>query len=393
MGNKKHSIKEIKALLKQLEAFINGIPGSVYWKDTNGVYLGCNDVVLKKGNLKSRKDIVGKTDKEVWPEFAEGLRATDLKVIQEDKVIETEETVVLKNGERMFFSSVKRPLKDENGNIIGVIGNSLDITELKEAKQYAETANQAKTQFLALMGHELRIPLSGIISTANMLVEADISLEESRELGRIIEHSGTYLLSTINTILDHAKLEAKKFELIPTQVDLEGLVEEVISILVANAKEKKLTLETKFDLHIPPRIITDARALRHILSNLIGNAIKYTDKGKITVALKKIRQTEHAIQVEISVRDTGIGIPNEKLSYIFDQFSQIENAYTRRNSRSGTGLGLSIVKQFVSLLNSEIKVVSKLGKGSTFSFIADYPLPKKNQRIRTGKYPDESVIS
>lgn len=371
------SVKEIQQLLKQLETFINGIPGSVYWKDKKGVYLGCNDVVVKKGNLKSKKDIIGKTDFDVWPEVAEAIHKADLEVMRQGKTVEIEEVVILKNGDKMFFSSVKSPLKDENNTIIGVIGNSLDITELKQAKQKEELASRAKSQFLALMGHELRIPLSGIISTANMLVETDISIEESRELGRIIEHSGNYLLSTINTILDYAKLESKKFELHPTVVNLQHTADEIISILAATAREKNLIIETDYSSSIPAFVITDSGVIKHILSNLIGNAIKYTDKGKIIVSINKIETTLSTAQLEIAVQDTGIGIPHEKLDFIFDRFSQVENAYTRKHSRGGTGLGLSIVKKLVSLLGSNICVTSKLGKGSRFSFMAKFDLPKK----------------
>jgi len=368
MAEKKSSLREMRQLLNQLEHFINGIPGSVYWKDKDGVYLGCNDAVLKKGDLKSRDDIIGKTDQEIWPEFADSLRKTDFQVMQENRSIEKEETVVLKNGERMYFSSVKTPLKDIEGHIIGVIGNGVDITELKEAKQYAEAASQAKTQFLALMGHELRIPLSGIISTANLLVESIVTLEESRELGRIIEHSGAYLLSTINSILEYAKLEANKFELITSKVDLEGLIEETISVLAASAKEKNLILKIDMDQTIPQRIITDARVMRHILSNLIGNAIKYTEKGSIQVKVKNIAQfANESVALKISVSDTGIGIPKGKIDYIFDRFSQLENAYTRKNSRNGTGLGLSIVKQFVNLLGSEgVSFMQSAGRARNF---------------------------
>lgn len=370
------SVKEIQQLLKQLETFINGIPGSVYWKDKNGVYLGCNDVVVKKGNLKSKKDIIGKRDSDVWPEVAEAIRKADLEVMRQGKTVEIEEVVILKNGEKMFFSSVKSPLKDENNNVIGVIGNSLDITELKQAKQKEEVASRAKSQFLALMGHELRIPLSGIISTANMLVETDISIEESRELGRIIEHSGNYLLSTINTILDYAKLESKKFELIPTEVNLQHSTDEIIKILAATAREKNLKIETYYSPSIPPVVITDSEVIKHILSNLIGNAIKYTDKGKIIVSITKIEETLSEVQLEVAVQDTGIGIPEEKLNFIFNRFSQVESAYTRKQSRGGTGLGLSIVKELVSLLGSNICVTSQLGAGSRFSFMAKFDLPK-----------------
>jgi two-component system aerobic respiration control sensor histidine kinase ArcB len=358
----------------RLENFIDGIPGSVYWKDTNGLYIGCNNTVIIKGNLGSKDNIIGKSDYDVWPEMADAIRKADTEVMQTDKTLEFEETIILKSGERLYFSSVKSPLKDDNGNIIGVICNSLDITELKQAKQIAESASQAKTQFLALMSHELRIPLTGIISTASMLVDEDITSQEANEFGKIISHSGSYLLSTIDNILDFAKLEANKLELIPTPINLKQLIEEVAMILAASAKEKGLQLTVAYNLNFPQNIVSDSRVIRHILTNLIGNAIKYTEKGSIEVTVTPLIQMDETVVLEIIIEDTGIGIPANKVKFIFDRFSQVDNAYTRKSSRQGTGLGLSIVKKLVELLEGEIHVTSKIGKGSKFHFIAEFRL-------------------
>ncbi len=364
-------------LLYRLETFINGIAGSVYWKDIHGVYIGCNNAVIQKGNLESRANIIGKTDYDVWPEMADALRRVDLEVIEFDKTIELEETVVLKSGERLYFSSIKSPLRDEHGNIIGIICNSLDITELKEAKQRAEEASHAKTQFLALMSHELRIPLTGIISTASMLVDDDVTLKEVNEFGKIIYNSGNYLLSTIDNILDFAKLEANKFELFSSPLDLKFLIDEISNILSANATEKKLDLVVVYESRITKNIISDYRVLRHIFTNLIGNAIKYTETGQVKIKVRTLKQAESFISLEVLVEDTGIGIPSEKLNFIFDRFSQVENAYTRKSSRQGTGLGLSIVKKLVELLKGSISVTSKVGKGSVFCFVADFSLQQE----------------
>lgn len=380
MSNKKNLPTTLPAI-SQLQNFIDGIAGSVYWKDRNGVYLGCNETFIKKGNLASKKDIIGKTDFDVWPSSAPSLVESDTRVMEYNQAIEKEETVVLRNGERLHFSSMKSPLKDEDGNIIGVIGNSLDITELKEAKQNAEAASQAKTQFLALMSHELRLPLTGILSTANLLTETeDMSIEEMRDLIKIIEQSGLYLLSTIDSILNFAQLESKKFKLALAPVNLKMLIEEIGNILSVSAKEKNLDMQMNFDSTIPPLIVSDFRVLRHIIINLLSNAIRYTDSGKIILTVALISKSASSVRLKISVEDTGIGIPPEKMKFIFDKFSQVETGYVRKKSRGGTGLGLSIVKNLVELLDSQILLTSTLDVGSNFFFTANFSLPKRSKK-------------
>ena len=372
MGTKKGFEKDISSY--QLETFLDGIPGSVYWKDKNGVYLGCNNTVVVKGNLKSKADIIGKTDFDVWPEMAKTIRKHDLEVMRQNKVIEMEETIVLKSSETMYFSSVKTPLRDTDGNVIGVICNSVDITELKLAKQNAEVANQAKTQFLALMSHELRIPLSGIISTASILSDSDFTMEETREFGKIIEKSGNYLLSTIDSILDFAKLEANKFELSVVPINIKTTIDEITSTLAASAKEKGLNLTIDYNICPYTSIISDPLVFRLIFNNLIGNAIKYTVKGSVSVAVKTTKRPKNLLSLQISVQDTGIGIPKDKLNFIFDRFSQVETGYVRKTSRQGTGLGLSIVKKLTDILQGKISVKSKIDVGSVFSFSAEFPI-------------------
>jgi signal transduction histidine kinase len=361
----------------QLETFLNGIPGSVYWKDKNGVYLGCNNTVLVKGNLESKADIIGKTDFDLWPEMAKAIRKNDLAVMRQNKAIEVQETIVLKSSETLYFSGVKSPLIDIDGNVIGVMGNSVDITELKLAKQNAEAANQAKTQFLALMSHELRIPLSGIISTASILADSDFTMEETREFGKIIEKSGNYLLSTINSILDFAKLEANKFDLSLAPINIKNLIDEITSTLLASAKEKDLNLIIDYKICPYTHILSDPLVLRLIFNNLIGNAIKYTVKGSVSVSVKTTKRPKNNLGLLISVKDTGIGIPKDKLVFIFDRFSQIETGYVRKTSRQGTGLGLSIVKKLTDILKGKITVKSKIDVGSEFSFTAEFPIQQE----------------
>ena len=376
-----------------LNSFIDNIPGSVYWKDKEGIYLGCNNVVLQKGNLQSKADVIGKTDYDLWPDQADTIRKNDLKVMSTNEVLEQEELVILRDGTQLFFSSIKSPLKDKKNNTVGIVGNSFDTTLLKQAQKQAEMANLAKTQFLALMSHELRTPLTGIICSANILAEMDKMPSEAIEfIGYIIE-SGQYLLSTVNNILDFAKLEANQFKLITSQINLRRTVEEIINILKVVAKEKKLDLFLEYENTLPANVIADPRVIRHILTNLVSNAIKFTDQGKITIQVRPLSPNRYpnfeslitpldnlendkklkSCFFEIAVSDTGMGIPADKLDLIFNKFSQLEDdPYVRKKSHYGSGLGLTITKKMAELMGGKINVTSELGKGSTFCLIAKF---------------------
>ncbi len=386
-----------------LDYIVNNLPHYIFWKDTNSVFQGCNQKFAESVGLRCPNDIIGKTDYDMpWKlEESDAYIADDKAIMEsgEGKLNYEEHQSNADGTERIMLVS-KVPMYDNDNNITGVLGIYTDITprkkmeqELIKSKQAAEAASMAKTQFLAMMGHEFRLPLTGIISTANMLVETDISLDESRELGKIIEQSGSHLLSTINNILDYAKLDVRKYQLALEELNLKALIEEICAMFDASAREKNISLEINYDESIPSLILSDTRILRHIINNLISNGIKYTEKGKVTITVTECKKRLNATQLKISVQDTGMGIPKSKLKYIFDRFYQVENTYTKKYSRNGTGLGLSIVKKLVSLLNSEIKVTSTLNKGSTFYFVADFPLTKKSLKTKTGKRREKDSIS
>lgn len=368
------SAKNIRSLENYLDTLMDTIPGSVYCKDLNGVYLDCNIEVARKSGLGSKEKIIGKNDYDLWPEIADKIRENDLEVIQSNQTREFEEKIILPTGEVFYFTSVKTPLRNGNGDIIGIVGNSLDITELKMAKDQADSANQAKSQFLAMVSHELRIPLTGIISTASMLAEGKVTFEESRTFGKIMLESGNYLMSHINNILEFSRLESGKYELHEIPMDLKIHVEETVQTLTPAAKNKGLEIFVIYDPEVPFKIKGDPRVLRQILNNLLSNAIKFTERGHIILKVTCVKQTAQSAQIEIAVQDTGIGIPEDKFDAIFEKFFQIEDAYVRKHSQNGTGLGLSIVKKLAALMNGEIHLVSELGKGSTFSLIAEFPL-------------------
>lgn len=350
------------------------MPGSVYWKDREGRLLGCNNNMAKMMQLNSPEEVYGKDDIElIGPELAVRIREIDNEVMSKDKPYWVEEKGENEMGEPAVYWTQKIPLHNREGKVVGLLGLSMDITDrkkmeedLRAEKEKAEAANRAKTQFLSVASHELRTPLSGILGMARFLQEGSLTPEEEKEYIESIVDAANYQLSIVNSILDFSKLEAGKFSLNPAPLDLKILVEEVAGMLIAPAKNKNLDLLVDYEVTAPHNIIGDRCALRQVLTNLVGNAIKFTEQGHVVIKVRCSQQTARIAQFEIIVEDTGVGIAADKHDAIFEKFHQISDAYIRDSSRAGTGLGLSIVKKLVELMNGEIRVESELGKGSIF---------------------------
>ncbi|MBV9576099.1 MAG: response regulator, partial [Gammaproteobacteria bacterium] len=237
--------------------------------------------------------------------------------------------------------------------------------ELREAKQRAEIANQAKSDFLAMVSHELRTPLNAILGIAQILKTRGLSTE-MEEYVNIINHAGNNLLSLVSDILDFARLEAGKLSFINEPYDLEMLFSQIIHSMQYQVKEKGLELSLEWCPAMPVDVIGDANRVRQVLVNLVGNAIKFTQRGQIKVIVNCLRQNKNKAVFEVKVIDTGIGIHADKLDFIFEKFSQVDSIYHRKHS--GIGLGLAITKQLVEVMGGEITVNSEIGKGSEFVF-------------------------
>jgi PAS domain S-box-containing protein len=289
------------------------------------------------------------------------------------------------DGGRRWLMWTQRPIRDDRGETLEFQAVGHDITLRKEAeaallraKDAAEAADRAKSEFLAIVSHEIRTPINGVIGFAQILADSPLSPEQ-REQVAIIKSSGQALEKLIADILDLSKIEAGKIEIESAPFGLHKSVEDVIAFFQPRARAAALTLTANIDQDVPAIVNSDEARLRQILTNLIGNALKFTERGSITLTVScmrgepvSMRDTRRALRLFFSVADTGIGIPADKISKLFKPFSQVDTSSERR--RSGTGLGLIISKRLCELMGGSISVDSKPGEGTTFRFsiLTDY---------------------
>jgi two-component system aerobic respiration control sensor histidine kinase ArcB len=392
---KEHS----QSILTYLETFIANVPGSVYWKDLHGVYLGCNDYMAASIHLNSRYDIIGKTDYDLpWKDSADLLRANDCVVMETGIPLQLEETGFLGGGALATYLTRKVPLRGMDGKITGVFGTSLDITDrkkmeeaLKQAKEKAEAADKIKTQFIQNVEHDLWTPVYGLAEMLKILGrnETDSGKKETLSL---LSQASNKLLNLIGDILVFTFVESGELPVYAKPFSIKQVVRDVINLEMPAVKMKNIELLMDIVESVPNTVIGDGQRVQRILLNLVNNAIKFTHQGYVQISLAVTEQNESDVLLKLIVKDTGIGISEDQKQFIYDRF--FRGTPTNQGLYMGLGLGLNIVEQFIKDLNGNIAVDSKKDEGTVFTCLLPFKLPFGNSdRICASMKEEETDLS
>ena len=372
---------------ERLRALIDNVPDYMYVKDVECRFLVANLSVARQMGGSSPDELLGKSDFDFYPrEIAETFFNDERRVILSGQPEVNREEVGLDpqgNVSRVLTTQV--PLRDKHGRVIGLAGVGRDISALKraqedmrKAREAAEAASRAKSEFLANMSHEIRTPLNGVIGMTDLALETELTADQ-REYLETVKLSADSLLTVINDILDFSKIEAGKIDFEAVDFSLRDCLESTLKIIALRAHQKGLELLCEIAPDVPEWLQGDASRLRQVIVNLVGNAVKFTERGEVAVRVGLDRRDDHAYLLRFTVTDTGIGIPKEKLDSIFAPFNQADTSTTRKYG--GTGLGLTISTRLVAMMGGAMWVESEAGKGSRFYFTvhlkrAEAPLEK-----------------
>ena len=351
-----------------LKGVLNLLPNPVFIKNSDHVWIEVNDALCRFGG-HPRESLIGHTDYDFFPkDQADLFREVDNGVLETRAGSVNTVQFTNADGEVRWVESSKSCFEDAAGNVF-IVGVLTDVTErklretaLEEARETALNAAKSKTEFLANMSHEIRTPMNGVLGMSQVLRRTTLN-EEQIEIVDMIERSGEALLTVINDILDFSKIEAGKLTIDAEPFSLSTVLDDVAALLGSGANEKGIELITDISRDVPDEVVGDAGRIRQILTNLVGNAIKFTTEGHILVRITGSGENGYA-HLAITVDDTGIGIPEDKLETVFHQFEQADASTTRRFG--GTGLGLSICRSLVEAMAGQIDATSTFGVGSTF---------------------------
>ena len=384
-----------KNVSSYLETIIHNVPHTIFWKDKNSVYLGCNKAFSDGAGLSSPKEIVGKTDYDLpWAKSETDAYIEDDKEVMRTRTpkLNIEEPQTSPDGEKIILLTSKVPLLDEQNGVIGVLGIYTDITErkqkeleLKKAKEKAELASRMKAEFTANMGHDIRTPLTGMIGAADA-IEHLVTDPEAKEYAHDILAASRRLLNLLNEILEITQLDLNRKSTKTIVFDLQEIIVSLEELLKPSFREKSIKFTIDYDIHLPKIFDGKAIFIHRILLNLLGNALKFTTVGEIKLTVSLLETNKGIAKVRFVVADTGVGIPSDKFNIIFEPFTRLNSSYD--GVYSGTGLGLYIVKQLVEMLEGHIDVQSTVGKGTRFTITLSL---KKTKQKNLSKKRTHSV--
>jgi PAS domain S-box-containing protein len=367
---RKQAEEALREVQEQQEALLNNIPDLAWLKDASHRVLAVNEAVARAAGV-TREFCLGKTDFEIWPlPVARKIREDDERVLREGRQFVTEEGFPHPDGTEHFLETVKQPFFDHAGRIAGTVGISRDITErkrteqaLQRAKEEAERANRAKSEFLSRMSHELRTPMNSILGFGQVLARHPLTPEQHKGVDHILR-AGRHLLNLINEVLDIARIESGRQPLLLEPVRAAQVVTEALSLIRPVAVQHGCTLVNDVPTTSPIQIRADRQRLTQVLLNLLSNAVKYNPGGSVTVACEVDGE-----RVRIAVRDTGQGIAPEKMDQLFVPFARLG---AEDSGVEGTGLGLALSRPLIEAMGGTIMAESVVGEGSTFT--VDLPL-------------------
>jgi PAS domain S-box-containing protein len=372
--------EDLRVQTDRLQGILDHTTSTISVKDRHGRYVLVNDQ-WREAMRQVRAEVIGRTDGELFDrEWADAIRLTDIEVMRTGRTNEHEREGVDGRTRKL----VKFPLRGPDGQVYAIAAMGTDVTDHKRAVAEAVNASQSKSEFLANMSHEIRTPLNGVIGMLELLLQSDLEPEQ-REQAVTAAGSGEALLEVINDILDFSKIEAGKLELDPHEFDLREAVEDTCEMLAPQAHGKGIELLAWIDEDVPSLVHGDRARLRQILTNLISNAVKFTEDGEVAVRVNADAAAGDGLVVRFAVSDTGIGIPADVLPGLFDSFAQADTSTTRRYG--GTGLGLAISRQLVELMGGEIHARSTLREGSTFEFTARLERASAERPSRRSRMP------
>lgn len=376
-------VDTLKQRIHFLESLLQFLPGNVYWKSTDGTYLGCNQGMANVLNLTSPDDIKGKTLFELTStEVAERISQQEKVLFETGQPISIEEQSAPINGSKIYLTE-KAAILDSHGHIIGLIGNTTDITrlkavetELKHARATADSANQLKTEFIQNMQHDIRTPISGIWSLLEAMASCD-NLQEFKEVAPYATKAAKELLDICNEVIDFESIEYGEKPMYSRKFSLIELAHSVINLNSAAALSNNTSLILDIDDDVPDIVKGDNYRLKKILINLLSNAVKFTEQGEVRLNVRCIEKINKSVTLRLSIKDTGVGIAANQIHTVFEKFTRLNPSNIGKFK--GTGLGLHIVKKFATEMDAEFDIVSVEGQGTTFTLDVRLELPLVNQ--------------